>query len=68
MATHRLGQKVVAPATMETRFRYNPDVLSLPAMVPSVIPLLLLMIPAMLTALSVVREKGCVAQFVGKRT
>lgn len=57
METHRLGQKVVAPATMETRFRYNPDVLSLPAMVPSVIPLLLLMIPAMLTALSVVREK-----------
>jgi ribosome-dependent ATPase len=57
MATHRLGQKVVSPATMETRYRYNPDVLSLPAMVPSVIPLLLLMIPAMLTALSVVREK-----------
>jgi ribosome-dependent ATPase len=57
MATHRLGQKVVSPATMETRYRYNPDVLSLPAMVPSVIPILLLMIPAMLTALSVVREK-----------
>ena len=44
-------------ATIETRFRYNPDVKSLPAMVPAVIPLLLLMIPAMLTALSVVREK-----------
>ena len=57
MATHRLGQNVVSLATMETRFRYNPDVLSLPAMVPSVIPILLLMIPAMLTALSVVREK-----------
>jgi len=57
MATHRLAQKVVSPATMETRYRYNPDVLSLPAMVPSVIPILLLMIPAMLTALSVVREK-----------
>jgi ribosome-dependent ATPase len=57
MATHRLGQKVLSPATMETRYRYNPDVLSLPAMVPSVIPILLLMIPAMLTALSVVREK-----------
>ena len=42
---------------IETRFRYNPDVKSLPAMVPAVIPLLLLMIPAMLTALSVVREK-----------
>ncbi len=44
-------------ATIETRFRYNPDVKSLPSMVPAVIPLLLLMIPAMLTALSVVREK-----------
>jgi ribosome-dependent ATPase len=44
-------------ATIETRFRYNPDVKSLPAMVPAVIPILLLMIPAMLTALSVVREK-----------
>lgn len=44
-------------ATIETRFRYNPDVRSLPAMVPAVIPVLLLMIPAMLAALSVVREK-----------
>ena len=57
MATRRLGQNVARPATIETRFRYNPDVLSLVAMVPAVIPLLLLMIPAMLTALSVVREK-----------
>ncbi|KAB0663668.1 ribosome-associated ATPase/putative transporter RbbA [Oryzomonas japonica] len=44
-------------ATIETRFRYNPDVKSLVAMVPAVIPLLLMLIPAMLTALSVVREK-----------
>ncbi len=43
--------------TIETRFRYNPDVKSLVAMVPAVIPLLLLLIPAMLSALSVVREK-----------
>ncbi len=57
MARARLGQTVSAPATVETRYRYNPDVKSLPAMVPAVIPLLLLMIPAMLTALSVVREK-----------
>jgi len=42
---------------IETRFRYNPDVKSLVAMVPAVIPLLLLLIPAMLAALSVVREK-----------
>ena len=39
------------------RFRYNPAMVSLVAMVPAVIPLLLMMIPAMLTALSIVREK-----------
>ncbi|WP_295402250.1 ribosome-associated ATPase/putative transporter RbbA [uncultured Thiocystis sp.] len=57
-AKHRLGQDAAtSPATIATRFRYNPDVRSLPAMVPAVIPMLLLMIPAMLTALAVVREK-----------
>jgi ribosome-dependent ATPase len=44
-------------ASIETRFRYNPDVKSIVAMVPAVIPLLLILIPAILTALSVVREK-----------
>ncbi len=44
-------------ATVEVRFRYNPDVKSTMAMVPTVLPLLLMLIPAMLTALSVVREK-----------
>jgi ribosome-dependent ATPase len=39
------------------RYRYNPGIQSLVAMVPAVIPLLLLMIPAMLAVLSVVREK-----------
>jgi ribosome-dependent ATPase len=53
----RTGQRPGALASIETRFRYNPDVRSLPAMVPAVIPLLLLMLPAMLTALAVVREK-----------
>lgn len=57
VAKQRLGQDTAGFATIETRFRYNPDVRSLPAMVPAVIPILLLMIPAMLTALSVVREK-----------
>lgn len=42
---------------IETRYRYSPDVKSLPAIVPAVIPLLLMMIPSMLSALSVVREK-----------
>ena len=43
--------------SIETRYRYNPDVKSLVAIVPAVIPLLLMLIPAMLSALSVVREK-----------
>ncbi len=56
-ARERLGVSAQPPVSIETRFRYNPDVRSLPAMVPAVIPLLLLMMPAMLTALAVVREK-----------
>ena len=43
--------------SIQNRYMYNPDVKSLPAMVPAVIPLLLMMIPAILAALSVVREK-----------
>ncbi len=52
-----MGRAPQSAVNVETRFRYNPDVKSLPAMVPAVMPLMLLMIPAMLTALSVVREK-----------
>src|SRR5690606_21957076 len=48
---------IAGSATIETRFRYNADVKSLPAMVPAVIPILLMLIPAILTALAVVREK-----------
>jgi ribosome-dependent ATPase len=58
VARHTLGTSAItAPATIETRFRYNPDVKSLVAIVPAVIPILLMLIPAILTALSVVREK-----------
>lgn len=67
----RFGQQsVTAPATIETRFRYNPDVKSLVAMVPAVIPLLLLLIPAMLASLSVVREKelGSIINFYATPT
>ena len=42
---------------LQIRYRYNPDVASLVAIVPAMIPLLLMLIPAMLAALSVVREK-----------
>lgn len=52
------GTSLALPlANLEVRFRYNPDILSLVAMVPAVIPMLLLLIPAMLTTLSIVREK-----------
>src|SRR5262249_32450247 len=42
---------------IETRFRYNQDFKSVYAMVPSTIALLLALIPAILMALAVVREK-----------
>jgi ribosome-dependent ATPase len=54
---HRASMPDTTLIHIETRYRYNPDVKSLMAMVPAVIPLLLIMIPAVLTALSVVREK-----------
>jgi ribosome-dependent ATPase len=59
------GAAAILPASIETRFRYNPDVRSLVAMVPAIIPLLLLLIPAMLASLSVVREKelGSIVNF-----
>ncbi len=50
---------------LEVRYRYNPDVRSLDAMAPAVIPMLLMMIPSMLAVLSVVREKelGSIVNF-----
>ena len=50
---------------IESRYRYNPDIESLAAMVPAVIPLLLMLFPAILTSLSVVREKelGSITNF-----
>ena len=47
----------VAVASVEARYRYNQDFESFNTMVPSTIPILLVFIPAMLTALGVVREK-----------
>ncbi|AGH51159.1 MULTISPECIES: ribosome-associated ATPase/putative transporter RbbA [Sphingomonadales] len=58
MALQELGERPSAGLIdIETRYRYNPDVKSLVAIAPAVIPVLLLLLPAMLTALSVVREK-----------
>lgn len=47
----------VLPVDIETRYRYNQDFKSAFAMVPGVIMLLLMLIPAMMTAVGVVREK-----------
>ena len=52
------GQRIaLSPVTIEPRFRYNQSFKSTVAIVPSVIALMLLFIPAILAALSVVREK-----------
>jgi len=45
------------PTEIAQRYRYNQDFRSIYAMVPAVIPLLLVFIPAILMALGVVREK-----------
>ncbi len=45
------------PVTVEMRFRYNQDFKSVYAMVPGILMLLLIMIPATMTAVGVVREK-----------
>ena len=47
----------LVPANIASRYRYNQDFKSIEAMVPAVIPLLLVFIPAILMALGVVREK-----------
>jgi ribosome-dependent ATPase len=58
MSVQELGARPTAGlVNVEIRYRYNPDVKSLVAIVPAVLPVLLLLLPAMLTALSVVREK-----------
>ena len=45
------------PASIDTRFRYNQDFDSRKAMVPGTMSMLLALIPAILMALAVVREK-----------
>ena len=56
---------VATPMTIETRMLFNQAFKSVYAMVPGNIMLLLILIPSMLTALSVVREKelGSIANF-----
>ena len=59
------AQNLRAAAKLETRFRYNQDVVSVNAIGPGVMALILAFIPAMLTALGIVREKelGSITNF-----
>ena len=59
------AQNRQAVAKLETRFRYNQDVISVNAIGPGVMALILAFIPAMLTALGIVREKelGSITNF-----
>jgi ribosome-dependent ATPase len=51
------GEPALLPVRIEPRFRYNQDFRSVFAITPGVIMILLIFIPAMLTALGVVRER-----------
>ncbi len=56
-AIHGLPPQPVPPADIETRFRYNQSFDSIYAMVPGAIALQLALLPAILMALAIVREK-----------
>ncbi|MGE5098156.1 MAG: ribosome-associated ATPase/putative transporter RbbA [Betaproteobacteria bacterium] len=50
-------ERLPAPADLEMRFRYNQDIRSMFAVVPGIIMIILMLIPAVTTAMGVVREK-----------
>ncbi len=65
-ATRRTGKAAsLNPVNIEPRFRYNQAFRSVNAIVPSVIVLILVLIPAITTAVGIVREKetGSIANF-----
>lgn len=61
----RAAGSPAAAADIGLRFRYNPGFRSANALVPGVVMLMLMLIPAMMTAVAVVREKetGSIANF-----
>jgi ribosome-dependent ATPase len=58
------------PYRLETRFQYNQEMLSANAIVPSIIAVLVTMIPTMLMAVAIVREKelGSIINFYATPT
>ncbi|HEV7259202.1 MAG TPA: ribosome-associated ATPase/putative transporter RbbA [Bosea sp. (in: a-proteobacteria)] len=65
LAQNSTGSSAASLINIETRFRYNQAFKSVNAMVPSVIMLMLILIPAIMSAIAVVREKetGSIANF-----
>jgi len=66
LAEQRPGRKIDwSDNQIETRFRYNQAFLSVNAMAPSVVMLMLALVPAIMSAIAVVREKetGSIANF-----
>ena len=65
IAESRLPVSLKAPAGIEPRFMYNQDFDSINAIAPGVMMLVLMMIPAMMSAVGVVREReiGSIANF-----
>ncbi|MEZ5436611.1 MAG: ribosome-associated ATPase/putative transporter RbbA [Pseudomonadales bacterium] len=63
-------QMPAEPYRLETRFQYNQEMLSAYAIVPSIIAVLVTMIPTMLMAVAVVREKelGSIINFYATPT
>jgi len=57
LATRNGFTSPAAAADIAVRYRYNQDFQSFNAMVPGMIAILLVLVPAMMTALGVVREK-----------
>ncbi|MCA3227140.1 MAG: ABC transporter permease [Burkholderiales bacterium] len=54
---------MVAPVQLQTRFLYNPELRSVVTVAPSLLMLVLLLVPPLLIAVSVVREKESGAIF-----
>lgn len=69
-AAEQAGKLPDEPYKLEPRFRYNQDMVSVFAMVPLVVGLLMTMIPTMLMAVAVVREKelGSIINFYATPT
>jgi ribosome-dependent ATPase len=63
--TRFAGESYSPAAGIQPRFRYNPTFESIYAIVPSVPPILMVLIPAILTAVSIAREKelGSIVNF-----